>query len=62
MSEQQQNQPLGEEERRNVVVDAGTGKGVGTGSRDLPRPIIASKVTGTVKWFNVKAGYGFITR
>lgn len=26
------------------------------------KPVIASKVTGTVKWFNVKSGYGFINR
>lgn len=24
--------------------------------------VIAEKVTGTVKWFNVKSGYGFINR
>ncbi|CAL1685731.1 unnamed protein product [Lasius platythorax] len=24
--------------------------------------VIANKVTGTVKWFNVKSGYGFINR
>lgn len=26
------------------------------------KEVIASKVTGTVKWFNVKSGYGFINR
>ncbi|KAI4464641.1 cold shock domain containing protein [Holotrichia oblita] len=26
------------------------------------KQVIASKVTGTVKWFNVKSGYGFINR
>ncbi|XP_017779418.1 PREDICTED: Y-box factor homolog isoform X2 [Nicrophorus vespilloides] len=28
----------------------------------VQKHIIASKVTGTVKWFNVKSGYGFINR
>ena len=27
-----------------------------------PRRAITHKVIGTVKWFNVKSGYGFITR
>lgn len=27
-----------------------------------PKQVIATKVTGTVKWFNVKSGYGFINR
>lgn len=28
----------------------------------VERKVIATKITGTVKWFNVKNGYGFITR
>ncbi len=27
-----------------------------------PKEVVATKVTGTVKWFNVKSGYGFINR
>jgi len=30
--------------------------------QEQPKQVIATKVSGTVKWFNVKSGYGFINR
>merc|ERR1711878_184707 len=31
-------------------------------AKEEPKEVIAKKVTGTAKWFNVKSGYGFINR
>ena len=31
-------------------------------ANEMPKHVIAKKVIGTVKWYNVKSGYGFITR
>jgi len=44
--------------------DSPQGDSVQSQSKPAPPPkeVIATKVTGTVKWFNVKSGYGFINR
>ena len=33
-----------------------------TVAKEEPKEVIIKKVTGTIKWFNVESGYGFITQ
>ena len=62
----------GEADKKSVEESEGKMNGDNSGGEDNagenskeneePKEIIAHKVTGTVKWFNVKSGYGFINR
>ena len=38
------------------------GKEAVSSQDELKKEVVATKVCGTVKWFNVKSGYGFINR
>lgn len=62
-----QTQPLPDSVSANHVKSEGgdNGDGQQAGDQQAAKPakkIIASNVPGTVKWFNVKNGYGFISR
>ena len=48
------------ESQTNTATDSNPS--TANGDQEKPKEIIASKVSGTVKWFNVKSGYGFINR
>lgn len=55
------NIPLNEGEKEPAAGSTPADK-QGDGKGHANKPFLAMKVTGTVKWFNVKSGYGFINR
>jgi len=55
--QQQQAAPVKTEGNENAASTTGEEQ-----QQSPPKQVIAEKVTGTVKWFNVKSGYGFINR
>merc|ERR1711974_505359 len=44
------------------VIAGGGDSASSPGGDEPPKEVVATKVCGTVKWFNVKSGYGFINR
>lgn len=65
VSEQQnqpQPQPAGQQTPPNSQQSQGKSSPSAAPAPVVVKELIATKVTGTVKWFNVKSGYGFINR
>merc|ERR1711971_1345040 len=44
------------------IISGSENGSIDAAENEEPKEIIATKVSGTVKWFNVKSGYGFINR
>jgi len=61
----QTNQNTGSDQKSDVNQNKAqdqTGSGTDEPKQINGKSVVATKVTGTVKWFNVKSGYGFIHR
>lgn len=54
--------PAPENHQDQVSSEAEADAVTNNNSTEEPKEVIATKVSGTVKWFNVKSGYGFINR
>ncbi|KAG0416212.1 hypothetical protein HPB47_006613 [Ixodes persulcatus] len=54
----------GRDPKRSAVPDCGTapGSSMGDSATTTKKPVLAERVLGTIKWFNVKNGYSFINR
>jgi len=56
------NQNQGSDQKSDVNKQEPAGSGTDDPKQINGKNVVATKVTGTVKWFNVKSGYGFIHR
>jgi len=56
------NQNTGSDQKSDTNKQDQAGSGTDDPKQINGKSVVATKVTGTVKWFNVKSGYGFIHR